>query len=364
MQRVTFILPTAGVSPIGGYKVVYEYASRLTTLGYLVTVVHSARYWTDDNAVEIAKGWLRYLKRRLENSFGPQRWFKLHPEVRLLWVPSLSPSYIPDGDVVIATAWQTAEWVSKYPRSKGRQFHLLYDYEHYKVASSTMRQRIARALALDLEKIVTSPAVAQMLEECSVVHNPRNYLSNGIDLDVYYTEQDLEGRSYIGFPSRREPFKGTKDAIQALSILRTRLMASGIKIWSFGTMKPEGLPDWIEFHTFPSDQKLRQLYNQTSIFIQPSHFEGWGLPGAEAMACGAALISTDNGGVRAYAEHGVTALLCQPQQPSAIAQAVVQLLDDPGQKLKLAQNGNRHIQGFTWDNATQRLTAVISRKLK
>jgi hypothetical protein len=43
----------------------------------------------------------------------------MDPKVRFLCVPSLSERFVPDGDVVIATAWQTAEWVSQYSSAKG-----------------------------------------------------------------------------------------------------------------------------------------------------------------------------------------------------------------------------------------------------
>ena len=116
----------------------------------------------------------------------------------------------------------------------------------------------------------------------------------------------------------------------------------------------------MEFHARPSDSELARLYNLSRIFVVPSLYEGWGLPGSEAMACGAALVSTDNGGVHAYAEHGRTALITPVSRPDALAAAIVSLIDDDGSRLRIAQAGYKHIQRFTWEHASAVLEHVLT----
>jgi glycosyltransferase involved in cell wall biosynthesis len=77
------------------------------------------------------------------------------------------------------------------------------------------------------------------------------------------------------------------------------------------------------------------------------------------MACGAALVSTDNGGVRAYAKHSETALLSPPHEPQALAANVLMLLRDPAQRLALAQRGHEAIQRFTWSEATDAIERIL-----
>ena len=56
------------------------------------------------------------------------------------------------------------------------------------------------------------------------------------------------------------------------------------------------LPDWIEYHHDPKQEVIVELYNEASIWLQASVLEGFGLTALEAMACGAALVTTDCGG--------------------------------------------------------------------
>jgi len=260
--------------------------------------------------------------------------------------------------VVIATAWQTAEWLNMYPVEKGKRVCLVYDFEHYMNAKPSMQKRIGLAFAQRMKVIATSPAVSEMLSASGA--NDAAYIPNGIDFQVFYEERTLSDplRNSIGFPTRSEPFKGTKDAISALSVVRERLNRS-LCFWSFGGPRPSYIPDWIDYHERPSDEQLRRLYNQTLIFAVPSHYEGWGLPGAEAMSCGSVLASTDNGGVRAYATHLRNALLSPPGNPEALAENVLRLLNDSTLRLKLAKQGLADIRQFTWRKAIDSLEQLL-----
>ena len=61
------------------------------------------------------------------------------------------------------------------------------------------------------------------------------------------------------------------------------------------------------------------------VLVFPSWVEGFGLPPLEAMACGAAVIVTDSGGVREYARDGENSLVVAPGDAAAIARAIERL---------------------------------------
>ena len=338
---------------------VYEYANTLAARGHNVTVIHPAMLYSDTDFIDIPKKIVRYLQRRVDGSYRPNSWFNVDTRVRLEWTPTLHQRYVPASDVIIATAWQTAEWLHLYPPEMGRKLCLVYDFEHYKCADIATRKRIARALSQPMKTVATSPAVSEMLNTCGA--QDTTYIPSGINFEVFYMESALAARSRdsIGFPARRESFKGTEDAIRALSIVRQHSNGT-LRFWSFGGSKPRCIPDWIEYHERPSDEGLRKLYNQSLIFVVPSHYEGWGLPGAEAMSCGAALVSTDNGGVRAYAKHGYNALLSSPHDYQTLAQNILQLLKDSDVRLILAEKGNKDIRQFTMQKAVDSLEQLVA----
>ena len=113
-MRVTFLLPGSARFPVGGYKVVYEYANHLCERGHQVTVVHPALLDEHDPWFLKVYHQARYISWGATNLFGPQRWFMIRSGVQLKWVPTLGEANIPDGDVVVATGWPTAEYTAGY----------------------------------------------------------------------------------------------------------------------------------------------------------------------------------------------------------------------------------------------------------
>lgn len=71
-----------------------------------------------------------------------------------------------------------------------------------------------------------------------------------------------------------------------------------------------GIPGWVTHHGRLAQSEVADLMRDVDILVEPSEWQGFGLPGAEAMLCGAALVTRDNGGVRAYA-NGSTAVICE-----------------------------------------------------
>ncbi|MEZ4822597.1 MAG: hypothetical protein R2942_09315 [Ignavibacteria bacterium] len=52
-------------------------------------------------------------------SYDPGSWFKLDPKVNSLWVRRIDNDNIPDADILVATAWRTADCSEKLDKSKG-----------------------------------------------------------------------------------------------------------------------------------------------------------------------------------------------------------------------------------------------------
>ena len=113
-----------------------------------------------------------------------------------------------------------------------------------------------------------------------------------------------------------------------------------------------------------SEGKLVQIYNSVSIFLSSSLAEGFALPPAEALACGCAVVATDSGGIREYAEHGKTALLSPPGHPEALAQNLLRVLEDDGLRMQLAKQGHEKIKEFTWERSTDLLEKFLLKQIK
>src|ERR1700735_1185540 len=99
-MRVSFVLPGYFSMPIGGYRVVYEYADYLAARGHAVTIVfpkYPGAFGTP-GLLEAAKMRLWNMKTRLRNRrLVP--WHSLHSSIKLVLVPIVQDRFIPDGDI-------------------------------------------------------------------------------------------------------------------------------------------------------------------------------------------------------------------------------------------------------------------------
>lgn len=352
VKSITFILPNAGRKPVGGFKVVYEYANCMVSRGYLVNAVHPARTPRDDTFPKRLKAHARFLRASLERNYGPRQWFTLDPRVKSLWVPSLAEKFIPDADAIIATSWPTAELVANYGSSKGTKYYLIQHFENWTGPAN----RVLETWSLPLRKIV----IARWLGEIAAsLGQDYAYIPNGLDFSCFGIDLPIETRDprHIMMLYHAEPWKGCSEGLQAIELVRRRY--PDLRVTMYGVPDGAALPQWVSYHRMPTQTKLRSLYNAAAIFLAPSWSEGWGLPACEAMMCGAAVVATDIGGHREFAQDGVTALLAAPKDPRALAERVFTLMENPARRIQLARAGHENIRQFTWQRACDCLEAVL-----
>ena len=110
-------------------------------------------------------------------------------------------------------------------------------------------------------------------------------------------------------------------------------------------------PGWID------DADLPALYSLADLFVFPSRYEGFGIPLVEAMACGAPVVTSTRGSCPEVV--GDAALVVDPDDPTAIAAAMAQVLRDPGLAQRLAAAGLARARLFTWDVAAARTLQVL-----
>ena len=171
----------------------------------------------------------------------------------------------------------------------------------------------------------------------------------GMDHDLFAMHNPLDQRPIdvaMLFHPHRE--KGWDVGIQVLETLRARRPEARLAVFS-RARRPE-LPDGVEFFDSLAQHELVEtVYNRTKIFVQSSHNEGFGFTAPEAMACGAALVTTDNGGSRDYAVANETALVVPPGDVLGLVGMVETLIDDDALRHRIAHAGERYVRRFDWD---------------
>jgi glycosyltransferase involved in cell wall biosynthesis len=356
-MRLVFILPGPGNLPVGGYKVVYEYANGLARRGHKVFVMHTALLDSDIKFAVRLRKIARFVSRSLDKSYRPDRWFSLDPGVEVLWVPSLRERNIPDADRVVATAWQTAEWVNGYSERKGKKHYLIQHLENW----SGPEERVLATWKMPLCKIVISRWLQEL---ASTLGEESFYIPNGLNFSQFSLDLPVEERNpkRVMMLYHDYVWKGTADGLAALE--RVHEVEPELEVTLFGVPEYAGKnTPWITYHRTPPQSELRRLYNEAAIFVTPSLAEGWPLPPAEALMCGAALVATDIGGHREYAIHNETALLGPPEDPVSLANNIIRLIRDQDLRIRLAKEGHAFIQQFTWERAVDKFESFLKNKL-
>ncbi len=106
-----------------------------------------------------------------------------------------------------------------------------------------------------------------------------------------------------------------------------------------------------------SDAALVELYRRCAVFCYPSLYEGFGLPVLEAMAAGAAVVTSD---VSSLPEVGGDAVeYAHPRDPASIAAALRNVLDSPRRRAELGDAARRRAAKFDWDSTAACVLEVL-----
>jgi glycosyltransferase involved in cell wall biosynthesis len=363
-MKITMVATPYPWRPIGALRVVYEYANNFTGRGHDVTIVHGICR-DHGSPLRHPKG----IERRLRSTayawrdrlMKPSiRWHDLDRRVHLSYVGEPFADTIPDGDAVIAGVWGTVGYVREYPKEKGEKFHLI---QHYAVTFGNTKEDVHDAWRAPVHNILIAKWLYALAQEMGCTDN--RYIPNGMDTKKYRLIRPLNDRP-LRVVMLYHPFdwKGSADGIRAIEIARQKYPQLQVVFFS-AQARPANLPPWAEFHRDPPQEYLvEKIYNGSRIFLCPSWSEGFPLPPAEAMACGCALVTTDNGGTMDYAEHEKTALVSPPRNPEALATNLLRILDDDGLRLRIAQAGMERIGQFTWEKSTTDFENAIRESLQ
>jgi len=106
-----------------------------------------------------------------------------------------------------------------------------------------------------------------------------------------------------------------------------------------------------------ADDDLPALYRGADVFAFPSHYEGFGLPVLEAMACGTPVVCSNTPALLELA--GDAAIFCDPDDPGAWAVALRELLEDPVRRQMLASRGTKRAMEYSSERMTDAILAVL-----
>jgi glycosyltransferase involved in cell wall biosynthesis len=173
---------------------------------------------------------------------------------------------------------------------------------------------------------------------------------------------------FILYTGNIKPHKNVDRLIEAFSIMRRRgiedvkLLIIGDEISKYPNLRRLvhrfQLHQHVRFLGFVPDATLAVLYRLASVFVFPSLYEGFGLPPLEAMASGTPVVTSNISSLPEVV--GDAALLIDPMDAWAIADATSRVLMEPQLRADLVHRGFERVKAFSWERSVGRVREVYA----
>lgn len=187
-------------------------------------------------------------------------------------------------------------------------------------------------------------------------------------LDTDLDPEEAKGLPQAGFVlavGTLEPRKNLPRLVHAYSALEERvqrrhpLVVVGALGWETGeTLESlRSLGDRCKMLGHISDAALAELYRRCAVFCYPSLGEGFGLPVLEAMAAGAAVITSDNSSLPEVGGDAVEYV--DARDTASITAHILGLLEDRQRRLDLGARGRSRAAAFSWSRFAAAVTEAM-----
>jgi glycosyltransferase involved in cell wall biosynthesis len=227
-------------------------------------------------------------------------------------------------------------WVARY-RDVVQRSRLIMTLSEYS------KREIVVRLGADPDRIrVVLPAASDVFERraASEVHAVRQRYGLGAAYVLFAGGIDL----------RKNPAGALRAFARAAGRLPTDVCLAVAGAGEAGadlhTLIPPTLRDRVRFLGFVPDDDFAALMSGCTVFFFPTLLEGFGLPALEAMACGAAVVTSSTTSLPEVC--GEAALLIDPEDDAAMADALVRVVEDAALRAELQRKGIERAARFSW----------------
>jgi glycosyltransferase involved in cell wall biosynthesis len=353
-MRITFVLPPVNLS--GGIRVIAIYADRLRRRGHEVVAVSPPP--RQPRLRSKMRSWLRGRGWPVAPATGPSHLDGLDIEHRILdrWRP-VADRDVPDADVVVATWWETAEWVAALSPSRGAKAYFL---QHHEVHTGPP-ERVNATWSFPMHKIVISDWLADLARVRFDDHDV-SLVYNSVDTRQFHAPpRGKQGRPTVGMLYHDHPTKACEVGFAAYR--KASLALDDIQLVAFGTEHPSPalpLPPGTLYWRRPEQEALKSLYARCDVWLCSSRSEGFHLPPLEAMACRCPVVATRVGGTTEIIEEGVNGHLVDVGDLDGLADRLLRILGRPDAEWRsMSEAAYRTATRYTWDDATDRFEAAL-----
>jgi glycosyltransferase involved in cell wall biosynthesis len=191
-------------------------------------------------------------------------------------------------------------------------------------------------------------------------------IPHGVEQPIFEIADHRRPEPFLLCVSTLHPHKGIEDLLGAFAKFRTarprfRLVLAGMPGFAASSIAERihalNLSEAVELTGWIARQRLYDLYRRAWAFVYPSHFEGFGMPVAEAMAAGVPVACSDIEPLRSMAGDG--ALLFTAGNQDSLSEALDSITGDDHLRARLVGAARRRAAGFTWQSAAAATRSVL-----
>jgi glycosyltransferase involved in cell wall biosynthesis len=353
-MKITFVMASA-FNLSGGDRIIASYASSLQKRGHEVVAVSRPRLpiTLRDRlrALRKGEGWL-------SDKPAPSHFDSLDvPHVLIDTFRPVVDADLPDADVVIATWWETAEWVAKLSPSKGAK---AYFVQHHEVFDYLPKEQTTASYRFPLHKITIAQWLVDLMRT-EYDDNDVSLVPNSVDTHLFSAAP--RGKQLVptvGMTYAPIPWKGCDISLKAFELAAQQIPELRLVVFSSTEPTPElPLPPQAEFVFQPPQSRLSELYAKCDAWLFGSRIEGFGLPILEAMACRTPVIGTPAGAAPELLSDGA-GLLVNLEDPEGMASAIVKLCQFSEQEWQaMSDKAYKKVTSYTLEDATTRFESAL-----
>jgi len=358
-MKITFITPYLKIN--GGNRVITIYAKKLQQLGHDVLIVCQPlkKITLKQKIKSIIKTDFSFLDQNKTFSFVAN----LDIPYKILETNRpVIDSDVPDADVVVATWWETAEWVANLSSSKGAKAYFI---QHHEIHDYLPKERVKATYKKPLHKIT----ICEWLKNiCEVEYSDGNVslVPNSVDTKQFNSvHREKQNICTVGMLYSPVYWKGCDISLKAFEIAQEKL--SDLLLVAFGAKKPNDdlpLPKNTTYFKQPLQNEIKNIYGQCDVWLFGSRTEGFGLPILEAMACRTPVIGTPAGAAPELISQG-GGILVKPEDPEDMARAIIRIAQMSNDEWKLmSDKAYETATGYTWDDAAKLFEQALYRAIE
>jgi glycosyltransferase involved in cell wall biosynthesis len=248
------------------------------------------------------------------------------------------------------------------PMKVDARYHEIFDAHSLtqKLQSMLVYPHIESKLFRISNKIVAvSKSVAKELSEYGLDPNEITVVGNGVDEKTFVPLRNKNHKEkYVLYTGILRARKGLFDLVNCAERVCRGYPNVKFVLCGMGpffhklekTLKRMGLNEKVMLLGRVKRDRLVQIYQNATVHVVPSHYEGLPTVLLEAMSCGLPVVATDIGGNNEVITSGVNGFLVPPKSPTAMAEAILKLLDDEKLRKKIGKAARETIEKrYTWD---------------